>query len=487
MKHLQIALIFFFVLFISCTNTQKNEIKAEINAIENNLETYIQIKGDSTAKFNILDRMDYHKVPGISIAVVKNGKIHWAKGYGASNNETGKKVTTKTKFQAGSISKPVAALAALKLVDENKINLTDDVNNYLTDWKIPENDFNKVEKVTLEKILTHTAGMTIHGFPGYAQTDSFPTIIQVLNGTGNTEEVVVDTFPGSIWRYSGGGYTVMEKVVEDVSGLPLEEYMDQHILGPMGLNNSTYEQPINSKKNKNISAAHNGKGELVEGLYHNYPEQAAAGLWTTPSDLARYCIEIQDIYMGRREGLFLKETMERMLTKHKNGWGLGPATRWDGDSLMFRHGGANKGFRNSFNAFAKKGDAVIVMTNGDNGMRLINEILLGISIYYDWGMISPRIIEPVLLTIDEYHNFIGSYKSEEEWLDDGDYIIDVRLEGDKLILVDTIENIPYKILPTDSVSFIDVDSGTKFVFEKNEKGQIVGFKFAGTYPFEKIM
>ena len=194
-------------------------------------------------------------------------------------------------------------MAALKLFENDSLDLNKNVNYYLKKWQIPENKFTKTKKITLEKLLTHTAGMTVHGFPGYKQTDDFPEIIDVLNGKGNTPKIVVDTIPGSIWRYSGGGYTVMEKVIEDVSGLSFDEYMSKNILLPIGMKNSTYQQPITKVWQNNISAAYDGNGKLIKGLWNNYPEQAAAGLWTTASDLALYCIEIQDIIQGKKDGI----------------------------------------------------------------------------------------------------------------------------------------------------------------------------------------
>ena len=310
-------LIFSLGLITNCFAQQDTQIQSEINTIENSLIKNIQIK-DSIKEFNILERMEFYKVPGVSIAVVENGKIKWAKGYGYANTDTETKVNANTLFQAGSISKPLSALAALKLFENDSLDLNKNVNYYLKKWQIPENKFTKTKKITLEKLLTHTAGMTVHGFPGYKQTDDFPEIIDVLNGKGNTPKIVVDTIPGSIWRYSGGGYTVMEKVIEDVSGLSFDEYMSKNILLPIGMKNSTYQQPITKVWQNNISAAYDGNGKLIKGLWNNYPEQAAAGLWTTASDLALYCIEIQDIIQGKKDGILTKKTVDRMLTKHKN-------------------------------------------------------------------------------------------------------------------------------------------------------------------------
>lgn len=357
MNRLSFIPIIFFLLFISCKNEKQLESSADLLAIENGLIPAIQMKGEPLKTYNILERMKLHKVPGLSMALVEGGEIKWAKGYGIANETSGLKVDENTIFQAGSISKPVAALAALKLAEEGKLDLDQDVNVYLKDWQVPDNEYTKEEKVTLRRLLTHTAGMTVHGFPGYMQSDTFPTIIQVLNGEGNTAKIVVNTLPGSNWRYSGGGYTVMEKVVEDVSGLPLEVYVKENILQVIGMDHSSYEQPLGEDACANASAAYDHQGKIIEGLWHNYPEQAAAGLWTTPGDLARYCIEIQEILKGKENAVLSRESVEGMLTKHKSDWGLGPSLKWAEDS------------------FANRGEALIVMTNADNGNKLIGEIM----------------------------------------------------------------------------------------------------------------
>ena len=354
-------LIIYVALFATnLVHANSNPLDSEITAIESGLTSFILVKGKAIQKYSLEERMKHYNVPGVSIAVVKEGKLHWAKGYGVANSKTGLKVNIDTLFQAGSISKPIAALAVLKLVDEAKVELDKDVNIYLTGWKIKNNEFTKQEKVTLRRLLSHTAGMTVHGFPGYVNGENIPSIENVLNGKGNTPEVFVDTIPGKKWRYSGGGYTVMEKLVEDISGLALDEYMMTHILKPMQMNNSTYAQPLHQKLWKTASAAFNNKGEQVNGDWHNYPEQAAAGLWTTPSDLAKYVIEIQNIYKGKLDGVLSQNTVNAMLSKHKGDWGLGPELREVSNKLIFQHGGKNEGFTNDMMAFAEAGDCLIV-------------------------------------------------------------------------------------------------------------------------------
>jgi CubicO group peptidase (beta-lactamase class C family) len=471
-------LLFSITLISNCFAQKDGQIQSEISVIENGLIKNIQIKGDSAQRFNIQERMDYYKVPGVSIAVVENGKIKWAKGYGYANTETGTKVDINTLFQAGSISKPLAALSALKLIENNSLELNKDVNYYLKEWQVPESKFTKTEKVTLEKLLTHTAGMTVHGFPGYQQADEFPEIIDVLNGNGNTAKILVDTIPGSIWRYSGGGYTVMEKVVEDVSGMSLDEYMTKNILIPIGMKNSTFQQPITKEWQNNISAAYDGNGVIIKGLWNNYPEQAAAGLWTTASDLALYCIEIQEINQGKEDGVLTRKTVDKMLTKHKNDWGLGPSLQNQKDSLIFGHGGKNAGFTNDMKAYAYQGNAIVVMTNADNGGKLISEIQNAVSKHYNWSISQPKTIEIIKLSDIELKQYAGKYELKTQ-----NITLEVQFKENQLFLTNTPIGNLY-LVPLTNTKFMDLESGA--VIEFLVDGKVNGFMVNNIFKFVKI-
>ncbi len=486
MKTILLSALLTVALFTACNYEQPIDLTNEISTIENGLLSAIQVKGDSIIQFNILERMKLHKVPGVSIAVVEDGKLKWAKGYGIANTNNGNKVDINTIFQAGSISKPLAALSALKLVEEGKINLDEDVNTYLRDWQIPDSKFTTDEKVTLRRLLTHTAGMTVHGFPGYQQTDSFPSITTVLNGDGNTDAIYVDTIPGSIWRYSGGGYTVMEKVVEDISGLPLEEYMSQNILSQMSMTNSTYEQPLGDKYQANASAAYDNKGEIIEGLWHNYPEQAAAGLWTTPTDLAKYCLEIQEIVAGKTDGVLNQEIVKMMLTKSKNDWGLGPSLAWEADSLRFQHGGKNAGFTNNMIAFAHQGNAIIVMTNADNGGKLIGELLRSVSSYYGWGLRSPRVVETIEVPVDKLKAFTGKYILDFQVPEIGDYYIEVTVKDNKLVVYDPNNSETNILTALEELKFIDLATGDDIEIQVSEDTGEIGMLFNNRFRFDKV-
>lgn len=468
-------LICIFLICISCQSQESNKKQesSEIQTIENGLFLATQIEGSAVETFNIRDRMNYYKVPGVSIAVVENGKLKWAKGYGIANTNTGSKVDENTLFQAASISKPIAALAVLQLVEKDVLDLDKDVNNYLKDWKIPANEFTKNEKVTLRRLLTHTAGVTVHGFPGYTQTATFPTTTQVLNGDGNTPKITVDTAPGEIWRYSGGGYTIVQKVIEDVTQKPFEATIDNNVLKTIGMKNSTFEQPLTNRK-ENVSAAYDFQGKIIDGLWNNYPEKAAAGLWTTPTDLAKYCIEIQEILKGKENGILKKETVLKMLTAHKNNWGLGPSLDVNEDFLIFRHGGKNAGFTNRFLSFTKRGYSVVIMTNADNGNGLVDEILRAISKHYDLGISNSKTIKPVKLTNEELSKLTGKYKLNYQVPNIGDYFIEISIKNDKLFVNDPNNGDTKVLTALGELKFIDLAIGDEGMFQiENEKTGLV--------------
>lgn len=480
-----LLLLFFFsppAKAVQRIDATAESVEQEIARIEQSLGPAIQMAGDKKTQWSLKERMKHFKVPGVSVAVVKDGRLHWAKGYGIANSDTQTTVDENTLFQAGSISKPVAALAVLKLAQDGKVDLDEDVNKYLKDWKLPENEFTATEKVTLRRLLTHTAGMTVHGFPGYSQTDDFPSTVQVLDGDGNTAAIRVDTVPGTIWRYSGGGYTVMQKLVEDVSGMSFADYVQEQVLEPMGMDHSTYQQPLPEKFHTNASGAYNRRGKLIKGAWNNYPELAAAGLWTTPTDLAKYCVELQQIVAGKDDGILSQEIVQQMLTKHKNGWGLGPSLSGEKDELVFQHGGKNAGFSNDMFAYAHQGHAVIVMTSGDNGMELTGEIMRSIADQYDWRGKTQQ-YQVVEMTEEKLQEMAGKFQTEM----DGrsiDIIIEVKEENALHVKI-PIQFTTKKIVPVEESKFIDMADGTTIDFQRDETGQITGFTINGQVEFTK--
>jgi CubicO group peptidase (beta-lactamase class C family) len=353
-------------------------------------------RGDDLDTF-VAAQMARRHVPGLSLAIIQDGRIVDARAYGVTEPGGSVPVTTATLFQAGSISKSVSALGALRLVEQGKLSLDADVNTALTTWKVPANAFTAARPVTLRGLLSHTAGLTVHGFPGYAVDVPVPTLVQVLNGTPptNTAPIQVDTTPGVLWRYSGGGYTVMQQMMIDVTGQPFPDYMRQAVLGPVGMTHSTFEQPPPAPLAAATAAGQYADLQPVKGRWHVYPEMAAAGLWTTPTDLARFAIEVQEAYAGRSSRVISPAMTRRMLTVEKNGDGLGVFLQGTGRTLLFNHGGRDDGFDASLNAFAESGQGLVVMINANDNSSMMNRIVGFVAKKYDWPALASSYVPPV--------------------------------------------------------------------------------------------
>jgi CubicO group peptidase (beta-lactamase class C family) len=331
------------------------------------------------------DLMKAYHVTGMSIAVIENYKIVEAKGYGVIEAGSNTPVTTHTLYQAGSISKPVAATGALRMVEEGRLSLDEDVNQELKTWKVPENEFTTSQKVTLRRIMSHTAGLTVHGFPGYDVDAPLPTLVQVLNGEkpANTDPVRVDTVPGTLWRYSGGGVTIEQLLMMDVSGKAFPALMRELVLDKIGMSDSSYEQPLPAARAAMTAGGTHGDGTEVHGRWHVYPEMAAAGLWTTPTDLAKFAIEIALSKQGTSNRILSQKMTNEMLTPVMNDVGLGFFLDKDNPG-QFGHGGDDDGFQALLTMNAATGNGVAIMVNSDNGSSLANHIVRRIAEEYAW-------------------------------------------------------------------------------------------------------
>ncbi|WP_425153534.1 serine hydrolase domain-containing protein [Candidatus Palauibacter sp.] len=427
--------------------------------VESALMPTFTIRGEPVARPSLAERMAELEVPGVSIAVLVDGEIAWAEGYGLADVESGRPVTPNTLFQAASISKPVAALAALRLVESGRVGLDGDVNAYLTSWQVPENGFTEEAPVTLRGILTHRAGLTVWGFPGYGLDEALPDGPGVLDGGGNTDPVRAYKAPGESWRYSGGGYTVMQQLVADVHGKPFAAVMREEVLDPIGMVRSTYEQPIPAERRDDIATGYRPNGERVPGGWHTYPEQAAAGLWTTPSELALYALEMQHARKGESARVLGEALARAMLTPDADDWGLGPAISEDGE--RFQHGGSNQGFRSTFAAYIDGDDGVFVMTNSDSGSQLASEIATTVAHAYGWsGPLSEEKV-PVEVPAEVRERYVGTYVAPELGAE-------YRFELDRRGLA--LRPGPGRgvLWPLSDSSFFDPDSGREAHFSDDE-------------------
>jgi CubicO group peptidase (beta-lactamase class C family) len=330
--------------------------------------------------------MELYKVPALSIAVIDDYKIVWAKGYGTIGTGSTSPVTTKTLFQAGSISKPVAATGALYLVEQGKLALDEDVNLKLKSWKVPENEFTKDQKVTLRRLMSHTAGLTVHGFPGYDVDAPPPTLVQVFNGEkpANTAPIRVDVVPGTIQRYSGGGVTIEQQLMMDVTGKPFPQLLRETVLDKIGMSDSSYDQPLPPARAAMTAIGTYSDGKAVHGKWHIYPEMAAAGLWTTPTDLAKFAIEIAQSRRGKSNRVLSRKMTEEMLTGVKDGAGLGFFVEKENPG-QFGHNGADEGFQALLSMNSESGKGVAIMADSDNGINVANLVLRSVAKEYAWN------------------------------------------------------------------------------------------------------
>jgi CubicO group peptidase (beta-lactamase class C family) len=395
-----------------------------IRQVETGLLRKVQIKGQPVQKFTIVNRMKHWHVPGASVAVISDGVVAWAKGYGVRETD-GATVTPETLFQAASISKTGSAMTALRLVELGKLSLDEDINLKLKTWKLPTSEAMQGEKVTLRRLLSHTAGTTVHGFPGYAQGDPMPTLPQLLDGVkpANTAAIRVDIKPGTQWRYSGGGYEIVQQLIQDVIAKPFADVTLQLVLGPLHMVHSTYQQPLPEHLWGNAATAYNSEGVTIPGKWHVYPEQAAAGLWTTPSDLAKVILEIQK--PGR---VLTKKMVGLMNTPVLDHYGLGLQLSDTDHQKTFSHGGANDGFRCMLWGYREGGRGAVVMTNGDNGAQLGQEILASIAATYDWPEFKPVEKTTVAVPADKVAAYAGTYEAP------GNFLIKILFEGGKLYI-----------------------------------------------------
>ncbi len=430
--------------------------------VENGLRPPVLIEGDKT--WSIADRMRFYHVEGVSIAVIRDSKIEWAKGYGMADAEARQEVTTSTLFQAGSISKPVAAMGALVLVEDGKLKLDGDINQFLKSWKVPANAHTGKAPVTLERLLSHTAGLTIHGFPGYAAGDAVPTVPQVLDGAApaNTAAVRVDLDPGTRYRYSGGGYTIAQLAMTDVTGQPFPALMQKLVLGPLGMKASTYDQPLPAARVAEAAAGYDADGKPVPGKRHVYPEMAAAGLWTDPSDLARFAIGLQKMVAGGK-GPLGKAMAQNMLTPRLDGYGLGLAVEEKGRAQYFSHNGADAGFQALLYASSNRGYGAVVMTNSDAGMKIMPEILRAIAAAYFWDGFQVAPITPVKLSAEELARFAGRYR-----VDSDDVLVVTPAGGGFEVTGPFIGK--FELVPVSRESFVRRDSETRYTFGRREDG-----------------
>ena len=445
-----------------------------IKHIISHLRPATGLRGKFGPPQTLRERMAYSHTPGVSIAVINDFEIEWAQGFGRRGVRSTSKVTPDTLFQAGSISKPIFALAVMRLVQEGQWDLDEDVHCYLSSWRVPANA-GWQPRITLRQLLSHTAGLTVHGFPGYQSSERIPTVKQILNGEGpaNTARVEVNILPGTQFRYSGGGTTVAQQALADFLKKPFPQIMDELVLQPLGLTHSTYQQPLPNRWAKSAATAHPWKGIPLKGRFHTYPEMAAAGLWTTATDLAKVGIELLQVLHAKKDHTVLaKETIESMLRpqldhqKIGEGEFVGLGFFCDGkdDAFHFGHGGWDEGFVALMRLYKNLGKGAVVMLNSNEGFPLLDEIMRALGEAYDWPEALPK--EKTAVHLANLPNYAGLYatKAGTQYR--------VSATGDALVL-QYGQQPPLPIFPSSEIEFFTPALNIEVHFDKDDTAGIV--------------
>ena len=479
---LPFALAFLLIVQLnSCAQTGDSSDK--IKQVENNLVANVQTEGDSP--INIKDRMTYYHIKGVSIAVIHNYKIEWAKGYGWADDSLKIPVTPKTLFQAGSISKSLNSIGVLELVEQKKIDLYTDINTYLRSWKFPYDSLSKGKKITVANLLSHTAGLTVHGFGGYEKGEAIPTVVQVLDGKKPANSAAVRSMyaPGLKYEYSGGGTTISQLIIMDITNGPYDKYMYNNVLKPLGMTSSTYQQPPVDKKPELLSTAYYPDGKKVPGRYHIYPEQAAAGLWTNPTDLCKYVIETQLALEGKSRRVLSQEMTKLRLTPYIDMNAAFGAFIDDYDGTKyFEHGGVDEGFISQYYGSLEGGNGVVIMTNTSSGGSIIPEIINSVAKVYGFkGLYRSKVVKTVAVADAVLQTYTGQYELAPQ------FILTITRESSQLYVQATGQG-KNAIFPESQTKFFLKTVDAELEFVKDDKGEVIKLVLYqnGTHDARKI-
>ena len=464
---LAILLLFGVKIITAQTTNYSPEVEKRIKQVENSLMTWVQTP--DTLKWTLKQRMALYNIPGLSIAVVNNYKVEWAKGYGWADKSDQRSVTNQTLFQAASISKSLNGVGVLKLVQDKKLDQNTDINQYLKSWKFPYDSTAKNRKITIAELLSHTAGLTVHGFPGYSKGDSLPSITDILDGKkpANTAAVRSQFAPGLKFQYSGGGITILQLIVMNITNQPYDVYMWKNVLQPMGMIHSFYKQPPPADQKPLLASGYRPDGKKIKGDYHIYPEEAAAGLWTNPTDLCNYIIETQLSYHGKSKKVLSPEMTKLRLTPYfNNSSALGVFIENREGAKYFDHAGANEGFRCVYYGSLDEGRGVAVMINSDNG-TILDEVVNSVASVYNWKNFYNPVIKKVVPIPD---TVLSSYVGKYELYGNPVFI---TMENNKMIL--NYSNISCNMYFTSDNDFFITEFKGENKFLRDSLNNVTGF------------
>lgn len=465
--YLFICLILVFSL-LNC-ETEKSLTKKRIKSIENGLLRAVVFKGEDPERMKLSDRMAFYKVPGVSIAVIDKYTIEWAQGYGVERAGTELPITPNLLFQAASISQSVTAWGILHFVEQEKIDLDEDVNIYLKSWKIPPSRMTNETKVSTRHLLSHSAGLAYFKLAGYPYGKPFPTVLNVLQGKSPSDSpgIYIHNKPGTEVQYSELGYAVLQQLVVDVVGRPFDRILIDTVLKPLAMNRSTFEIPLPDIMQSEAVTGHTRQGDPVREGWFYYPVTAASGLWSTPSDLCLFAIDIMKTAMGQSQKVVSPLSARLMLTPQLGNQGLGFEIFDSGVNLYFSQRGSTEGYECCMVAYPSRGQGIVIMANSDNGAFLIDEILRSVSEAYHWPHFIPEIKTYYRLDPSIYAQYVGKYELRP------DYILTVTHE-DYYLVIQPTGQAPTKFFVESPSVFFSVDPYIQIQFLKDTEGSVTG-------------
>jgi len=382
----QKLILFLVVVIITSCNFYIQESADRKVQLENGIRGKVKFIDEPEILTSISDQMMAYNIPALSLAVINQGEIEWAEVYQNPNFSGEQTLDNTSIFQAASLSKPVTFMAALRMYTAGEIDLDENIQNYLKDYQLPDGKQTAENPVTFRNIFSHTSGISPGGYQGYDRSQPMPTDIDILRGSEgvNTPAIEVIAPPNERLSYSGGGYTLAELALQDYYDDSFVNIMHKWILEPAGMSNSEFTQPLPSSDSLRVAKGHTFSGEMVESGWRNHPEQAAAGLWSNASDLAKFLIEIYRAYHGK-SAIFNQDEIATILSQERDGHVYGFIVNRTEDDITITHYGGNMGYRTGMTISLINGKGLVYLTNSDNGGLLGNELLLSASQIYGWS------------------------------------------------------------------------------------------------------
>ena len=480
-----------FVILIGLTFTLSSRAAAQptvasafadsgIAAVTGELSFPVEIAGRAPARATIAERLAFHRVPGAAVAIVRGGELRWARGFGVLEAGSPDSIRPETLFQAASISKPVSALVALRLVQEGALELDRPVNESLRSWRIPENGFTRGHPVTLRQLLSHSGGLTNGAVGIYGPQERMPTLLEALNGTPPSKvgAVEVDFVPGTRARYSGGGYSVVQQLVIDGTGEPFPQAARRLVLDPLGMRESGFHQPLPDSLTAAAATGHGGDGSPIPGRWWTLPEMAAGGLWSTASDLARLAIGLIAAWRGDDGAILAPELAREMMRDQIEGFGLGVMVEQVGGELRLMHTGSNDGYRAILVVYPERGDAIAVMTNGDRGDALRDEVVRAAARAYGWPGYEPATRRVTDVDTGVLSSLVGTYDYG------GGYRTVITMENGRL-WARLGDGPTWELFPESESRFFSL-GGATYTFARDPTGAVTGVEadVGAGRPFE---